>query len=111
MCKPAHLRKNEFEPLNSKINISFLKSSLATDLAYTLKASTTTANVNCAPLDDSTFNEKKSQLNSDRHAVSVVQRSTAPLPDIRETRVRVLAKGIFFVIEHFFIKKLSLNYF
>ena len=32
MCKPAHSRKNEFEPLNSKIYISFLKSSITTAL-------------------------------------------------------------------------------
>ena len=101
MCKPAHLRKNEFEPLNSKIYITFLNSSTATDLAYTLKASTTTANVNCAPLDDSTFNEKKSQLNSDRHSVSVVQRSTATLLDMRETQVRVPVKAIFFSLNIF----------
>ena len=101
MCKPAHLRKNEFEPLNSKIYISFLNSSTSTDLAYTLKASTTTVNVNCARLNSSTFNEKKSQLNSDHRSVSVVQRSTAPLPDIRETRVRVLARAIFFSLNIF----------
>ena len=101
MCKTAHLKKNEFEPLNSKIYISFVKSSTSTYPSDSLKASTTTANVNCARLDSSKFNEKKLQLNSDRHSVSVVQMSTAPLQDIRESRVRVLAKGIFFSLNIF----------
>ena len=100
MCKTAHLKKNEFEPLNSKIYIGFVKSSTSTYPSDTLKASTTTANVNCARLDSSTSNEKKSQLKSNRHSVSVVQRSTAPLLDIRETRVQVLASVICFLLNN-----------
>ena len=44
MCKPAHSRKNESEPLNAIIYISVLKSSTTTALTKIRKASTATDN-------------------------------------------------------------------
>ena len=58
MCEPAHSRRNESELLNSKIYISFLKSSIPTALNIIRKASTATDNTQCARLDSSTFNEE-----------------------------------------------------